>query len=144
MRLNTSSKIEVLRTVYAAMNQVECEYEMAQYFNFTEDLFIKHWVDSEVVGYEIDGKLAGGIFFNEGRIHIGVLHEFHGRWLPLLKPSLEIGFSKFGPEMVAVTNSANKHARKFIEQVGCTLMADDGIAADYRVRQSEMRYRKRG
>lgn len=141
MRLVEGSE-DVLRAIYCALMEVPAERRMAERHQLTEDRFVEHWRHAHCVGFEVAGKLAGGMFFSQGSAHIGVLKAFRSRWFKLLPQAMEFGFRKCGSTLLVRINSLNTWAKRFVEQTGCERLRDDGILAIYAARQGSIRYRK--
>ena len=141
MRLVEGSD-DVLRTIYWALMEVPVERRMAEAHDLTEDRFVEHWRHAPCVGFEVAGRLAGGMFFHAGSAHIGVLKEFRSRWFKLLPAAMEFGFRKCGHTLLVRVNSLNTWAKRFVTQTGCELLRDDGVLAIYAAHQGQIKFRK--
>jgi hypothetical protein len=131
----------VLAAIYAAMYAEPSEQALALKHNITWDSYYACYRDSVVVGLEMDGELAGGMFFHlPGMAHIGIVPRFRARWVRWLKPMLEIGFEKYGPRLTALVNARNMRAQKFIEGVGCVKVRAMPECIEYDVIRERMRY----
>ncbi|MFC5474023.1 GNAT family N-acetyltransferase [Paraherbaspirillum soli] len=83
--------------------------------NFTREMFIAHYANSPSVGFEIDGKMVGGMLLHEKKAHMAVLPEYHGRWALLWMPTLNWLFSLQDPVSVDVAINNDKCIR-FLER----------------------------
>lgn len=141
MGLVLDRKDEVLAAIYAATLAEPCERALAEKYGLTFSLYRHAYEDSVVVGLELDGVMTGGMIFRPpGKVHLGILPQFRGRWVRWLKPMLEIGFEKFGPRLVALSNPLNARARKFIEGVGCSFVSETPWCVEYAVVRERMKY----
>jgi len=91
--------------------------ERAALFGCTREAFHRVLTKFPSVGYEIDGRPVGGVFFDGRHPHIGVLPEYHGRWAPLWKPTLEWLFTLQDP-MEARVELGNARCIRFLERNG--------------------------
>jgi hypothetical protein len=70
----------------------------------TRELFIAHCRTHNMpsVGFELDGKVIGGMLFDGSAAHIEVLPEYHGRWGALWRPALKWMFAQKDPMQVDI------------------------------------------
>ena len=131
-----------LSTIYNALMMEPIERAMAREINLTRQGFMAGMVEADVLGFVIDGELAGGAFFNQGRIHIAVLPRFKGRWARGLKRVMDYGFKRHGSPLVARVQRDNAQAVKFVEAVGCVLKEESDKCFVFICTPERMRYRK--
>lgn len=79
--------------------------------NISREIFVAHYVNSPSIGFEIDGKMVGGILLHDQTAHLTVLPEYHGRWALLWKPALAWLFSLQDPVFVHVLKYNEKCIR---------------------------------
>lgn len=79
--------------------------------NFTKEMFLAHYANVHSVGFEIDGKMVGGMLLHERKAHMAVLPEYHGRWSLLWMPALAWLFSLQDPVFVDVAINNEKCIR---------------------------------
>src|SRR5258706_8257368 len=130
---------EVLASIYSALCSESSEQALAQAYGITLDRFLDTYRNSLIVGLEIGGELAGGMYFEKGTVHIGILPRFHARWARWLRPMLEIGFKQYGPRLKALVNARNVRAQQFVERVGCVRVRTRPLAVEYAVIEERMR-----
>ena len=132
---------EVLSAIYAAMCSVPSEQALAQKHRLTLARYLDFYRGSLVVGLEIGGELAGGMFFQEpGAVHLGILQRFRARWVRWLRPMLEIGFERYGPRLKAEVNALNLRAQEFMERGGCIRGRATALLVEYEVSKERMNY----
>ena len=131
---------EVLWEIYLALLTVSPERELAKVHGVTWQKFVAWAKDSIVVGCEFDGRVAGGMVFKNGDVHLGINPTFRSRWLRYFRPMLAVGFALFGPRMTARVGTENLNARRFVEHVGCVRRGGNSVYIEYDVIQERMRY----
>jgi ribosomal protein S18 acetylase RimI-like enzyme len=118
-KLILDNQLEVLATIYDAMLLEPTEFALARTHRVTFASFVQRYLGPDIVGLEMDGKIAGGMIFENGHVHLAMLPWARGRWTRYLREMLEIGFEKYGPKLSAFVNSNNVRAQRFVESVGC-------------------------
>lgn len=130
---------EVLAAIYTAMCLEPSELSLAHEYGITLARYIDTYRDSLIVGLEVDGVIAGGMFFRDGEVHLGILPHLRRHWMTWAKFMMEIGF-RGCPRLTAPVNARNARARKFIEAVGGVKIAETPLVIEYEVIHERMRY----
>jgi len=106
--------------------------EWVRSLNISREMFIAHYANSPSVGFEIDGKMAGGFLLHERTAHLAILPEYHGRWALLWKPALVWLFSLQDPVFVDVAIN-NEKCIRFYDRCNFkrTIVTDSTIGFEF-------------
>lgn len=133
-----------LNTMFTALMMTPVEREFALQHAFNRKAWLEHFRDCDVLGFRIDGEIAGGAVFRGMHLHIAVLPHYRSRWFPLFRKVVEYGFRKYGNPLIARVNARNARALTFVQQIGGAEQSRDDISVTFWLTPEAMRYRKRG
>jgi len=131
---------EVMHTIWAAQMADPAERSFAEKHRISREDFLRRYDGADVVGVEVDGQLAGGMFFISGAVHIGILPQYRSRWARSLKPMFERGFALHGSPLLARVGAYNRGAQAFVERIGCEKLDETALYIDYAAFQERMCY----
>jgi hypothetical protein len=140
MRIVVDRNREVIAAIYAATMKVPAERARAEAYGVTLELMRRHYARSVVVGLEHEGEIVGGMIFDDGQVHIGILKSMRGQWFAWLRPMLELGFAYFGPKLFAVVNKKNVGAFNFTRRVGGIVVDENPVSYRFEILRERMIY----
>lgn len=140
MKLVIDRPADVLAAIYSATMRVPAERALAEAHGITLESMQRYYAGAVVVGLEHDGEIIGGMIFQDGKVHIGILKPMRGLWAPWLRPMLELGFGVFGPRLKALVNKANRAAINFTRHVGGELVGESGQMLVFEIKKERMVY----
>lgn len=132
--------VPVMLAVYEAMLAEPSELLAIRRFGITADRFVIDCAGATVVGLEVGGELAGGMFFRNDRVHVGILPRHRAVWCRWFKRMLGIGFKLHGSPLRAFVGAGNKAAQRFVERVGCVELERGPLLVEYAVKKERMVY----
>lgn len=112
-RIFIANKID--HDVMYDVEQTSYTPEVREYW--TRERFMTRHVNLPAIGFWSDEKCIGGVYMDDGFIHVSVRPEFHGKWATLYTRGLEWAMSHAEPIYAAII-AGNKKCVRFAEHSG--------------------------